>query len=62
MSDDDRLITVCASCLTAACWQAKFMCQQSAHANVAKKPIRELRALNREHEDYWHPDCEAGLR
>lgn len=58
--DDDRLVTVCAACLCASCWQGKHMCQQSRDANVIKKPIRELRALGREHECYWTEACERG--
>lgn len=57
---DDRLVTVCAACLCASCWQAKFFCQEARNANVQRLPIRELRKLDREHADYWTEACEAG--
>ena len=57
MSDDD-LITVCAVCLQASCWQGIFMCQQSQNANIVQKTRRELKALRREHPDYWKTDKE----
>jgi hypothetical protein len=57
MSDDD-LITVCAACLQASCWQGIFMCQQSQNANIIQKTRRELKALGREHPSYWKTDKE----
>lgn len=50
---DNREITVCAECLTAACWYGEFMCQKATHANLVKKRVPELKELNREHPDYW---------
>lgn len=61
-ADLDRLVTVCAACKQASCWQAKFMCQQSDHANIERLPVRQLRVLGLEHPDYWDPECEAGRR
>jgi len=52
-SDADRLVTVCSECLMATCWHGIFLCDRSRSANIVKKPIRDLRALNREHESYW---------
>jgi hypothetical protein len=57
MSDDD-LITVCAACLQASCWQGIFMCQQSQNADIVQKTRRELKALNLEHPSYWKTDKE----
>ena len=50
---ENREVTVCAACLTAACWLGEFYCQESKTANVTTKTVRELRALNLEHSDYW---------
>jgi hypothetical protein len=61
-SEARRLITVCAVCLRATCWQGKFYCEAARYAKTTRKSVRELRALGLEHEDYWTPDCEAGLR
>lgn len=47
------LVTVCAACLTAACWQGEFYCQEYKTANVVQKTRAELVALDREHPDYW---------
>jgi hypothetical protein len=61
MNDND-LITVCAACLQASCWQGIFMCQESQGANVIQRTRRELRALKLEHPCYWKTDkelCEA---
>jgi hypothetical protein len=57
VSDND-LITVCAACLQAACWQGIFMCRESLRANIVQKTRRELKALNLEHPDYWKTDKE----
>jgi hypothetical protein len=57
MNDYD-LITVCAACLQASCWQGIFMCQQSQNANIVQKTRRELRLLNLEHPSYWKTDRE----
>lgn len=53
--DDDRLVTVCASCLTASCWNYEFVCQEYRTANIKRMTVRELRALDREHPDNWKP-------
>lgn len=52
-TDDNRLVTVCEACLTATCWHNIFPCEDFITAGLKKLPIRELRALNREHERYW---------
>ena len=58
--DDDRLVTVCAVCLTAACWQGEFYCEAAKVANTTTRTVRELRALGREHEHYWRADERDG--
>ena len=57
MSDND-LITVCAACLCASCWQGIFMCQESENANVVQKTRGELKALGLENPCYWKTDLE----
>lgn len=54
MLETDK-VTVCAECLQASCWQGVFMCQKSKNANIVEKTVAELRALGREHPDYWDP-------
>ena len=61
MSDDDRLVTVCASCLQASCWLGEFYCDEYKTANIVEKTVAELRALNREHSDYWASGTESGM-
>jgi epoxyqueuosine reductase QueG len=53
-TDENRLITVCDSCKTAACWNGLFMCQSSQNAGTVDLPISELKTLNLEHPDYWN--------
>lgn len=50
---DERLVTVCDKCLMACCWRGVFMCDEARTAGTVDKPVRELRALGREHESYW---------
>jgi hypothetical protein len=44
-----RTVTVCASCLTAACWQGELMCMNAGYASVTTRTVAELRRLDREH-------------
>lgn len=50
---DNREITVCAACLTAACWYGEFLCDQNKTAGLVKKRVPELVKLGREHPSYW---------
>lgn len=50
---EKKTVTVCDKCLTAACWQGRFMCQESQSAGTVEKTIEELKALDREHPDNW---------
>ena len=67
--DPDALITVCAECLQASCWQGKFMCDNSKNANIVEITVRSLRILQMENESYWagsiaarpHPPASAAL-
>lgn len=58
--DDERTVTVCASCLRACCWLGEFYCEDYKTANVTQKTITELRRLGREHSDYWKPERANG--
>lgn len=49
----DTTITVCAACLTAACWKGIFMCENSQSARTTKRSPAELAALGLEHPCYW---------
>ena len=53
------LITVCDACLTAACWQGEFYCQEYKTAGVVNLPVSRLLALKREHPDWWLKDPQA---
>ena len=51
----ERVVTVCDQCLTACCWQGRFLCDKAAYAGTVDKSVAELRELNREHPSYWEP-------
>ena len=55
-----QTITVCDACLTAACWQGEFMCQQAQGAGTVEKTVEELQALKLEHPDWWDIDPDTG--
>lgn len=55
MPDDAIVVTVCAACLQASCWQGEFYCDDYKTAGTAEKTVAELRALNLEHPSYWSP-------
>jgi len=50
---DDKLVTVCDSCLCACCWQGEFYCEEFKTAGTVEKTIRELKKLNIEDSGYW---------
>lgn len=58
----DQEITVCAECLTAACWQGIFMYQSAQHADVTKVSRRKLIEMGFEHTDYMKTDDELANR
>jgi hypothetical protein len=49
----NRLVTVCSACLTAACWNGEFCCQDHLTAGTVERTVRDLRALGQEHPDNW---------
>ena len=53
MMEDDRVITVCDSCLRACCWHGIFYCDNYKTAGLIEKSVRELKQLQREHPSYW---------
>lgn len=52
--DPNRLVTVCAECLTAACWQGEFMCENSRTAGTTERTVAHLRNLALEDPHYWN--------
>jgi hypothetical protein len=48
-------IYVCQACLCRSCWDAVFFCQEYKQADLVLKTEAELRALDREHPDYFMP-------
>lgn len=50
---DNTKVLVCDKCLTASCWHGEFMCQESTTAGLKLLTIRDLKKLNREHEEHW---------
>lgn len=51
--DDARMVTVCAVCLRASCWQGVLLCEKSRNASTIKYPVRTLRKLKKESPTYW---------
>ena len=54
ITNNDKKITVCSSCLRASCWQGVFICTNHRRAGIVKMSINELRKLKLEHKDYWY--------
>jgi len=52
-------ITVCSECLQASCWHSQFYCDKYKTAGTVDKTVKELRAMNLEHESYWEHDYNA---
>jgi hypothetical protein len=53
---EDFKVLVCDKCLKASCWHGEFMCDEAASAGLKLIRVRDLRGLNREHEDHWSPE------
>lgn len=49
----ERLVTVCAACLRAQCWQGKLYCHKYKTADVKEMPVSKLRELALEHPENW---------
>lgn len=47
--DDNRLIEVCADCLTASCWHGELMCETAYEADTVKKTREYLKNHSHEH-------------
>lgn len=52
-TEDNRNVTVCASCLRASCWHYAFICNDHRTADIVTKTVGELRKLDLEHPSYW---------
>ena len=50
---EDRLVTVCDICWTAACWQGLLVCEDGRKAGTSNLTVRELRQLKLEHPSNW---------
>lgn len=59
LKPDDK-VTVCDKCYMASCWQGHFMCEESRDAEIVDVPVRELRLLKLEHEQYWTASRDCG--
>lgn len=57
-----REVTVCANCLTAACWQGEFYCEKYKTADITQKTVRELLSLHLEHPSYWVLEDDGEIR
>lgn len=44
-----RRVTVCAACLTVACWSGAAICKRAGYASITTRTVAELRQLKREH-------------
>ncbi len=53
---DDAMITVCASCMRAGCWQGAFYCDDNKRSHLIEKSVTELAKMSKEHPDYWMAD------
>lgn len=60
IDDDDRLVTVCASCLCASCWLGEFGCDNYRAADCQQFTVSELRKLDREDPSYWAEERKHG--
>lgn len=60
------LVTVCAACLHASCWQGAFYCEDYISAGTVEKTVAELQTLRklgvvREHPSWWDVCPERGV-
>lgn len=53
MDKHNSLVTVCDHCLTASCWQGKFMCDNATFAGTVDLPLHTLDWLAIEHPSHW---------
>ena len=55
-------VTVCSSCLTAACWQGEFYCENYKTAGTVEMEVGKLKKLKLEDPHYWRRDLEQRRR
>ena len=48
-----RAVIVCSECLRVSCFQGAFFCEDARGAGTTERTVDELRALGREHPNYW---------
>lgn len=48
-----KMILVCDCCLRACCYYGEFMCDDARGAGTGVLPVQILKALKREHPEYW---------
>lgn len=53
---DDDLITVCAGCFCASCWQGEFYCEDYKDEGTTQKTRSELISLKLENSSYLKTD------
>ena len=51
--DNNKLVEVCASCKTSSCYYGEFMCTKAKMSGTTVIPVRLLRCLGKENEEYW---------
>jgi hypothetical protein len=53
MTQENKVIEVCSSCLTASCWYGEFLCEESKNSYTELKTVADLRKLKLENEENW---------
>lgn len=57
----ETVVTVCAECNRASCWQYVFLCERAAAADVKEMRVAELVPLHLENPEYWDIDPAWGV-
>ena len=52
----DWVITVCANCGRASCWQGAFYCDEAKTADIKQITVRTARAMGKENPTWWLND------
>ena len=51
---ENKIVEVCSNCKCASCWHGRFMCDESATADLEKYTVSQLREMGTiENEDNW---------
>jgi hypothetical protein len=53
---EDRTVTVCSMCLTAACWRGWFYCTDHQTAGTVDIPLKDLCRMDLENPCFWSID------